>query len=394
MGRRRMRGAGGLVEVVASLLLLTGLTCLGAGNDGTYQRLLRAIPSVPGRIVQIWINDYAAAAEALDIARPTPDAADEAVETYLLALDGGGVQAGPFISGYHSYGRAILPGLRERSGYDVRDVRASLQDLAGIPVRRVAVILDVVPPEEVQATIAQSPTWPLPEERERDGVALLVWQPVFALRLDQRLNAPVFDELGRAAPLAFLDEEILSASSVEETEAMIDADLGVIASLWDSEIIRALAEGLARLGAYSCVLTNDPSSQSLEAWPAWTPMLFPTGQEGLLEKVDADEALRPYEALGTGVGRDVDGFYMAIVLVHVDDVTAIENASILRARLKNGQSLTYEAPWTTWFDAERTLIEVDGATLLARVPILPSSSTGMWVRWLIERDPLLLFRGV
>ncbi len=393
MRRQRMRAAGGLVEVAASLFLLTGLACLGAGNGETYQSLLKTIPSVTGRTVQIWINDYVAAAEALNIARPTPDAADGAVETYLLALDGGSVQAGPFISGYHSYARAILPGLRERSGYDVRDVRASLQDLAGIPVRRVAVILDVVP-GEVLTTIAQSPAWPLPEERERDGVALLVWHPVFDLGLEQRLNAPVFDELGRAAPLAFPDEGILSASSVEETEAMIDADLGVIASLWDSETIRALAEGLERLGAYSCVLTNDPSSQSLEAWPAWTPMLSPTDQERLLEKVDVDEALRPYEAFGAGVGRDADGFYMAVVLVHADEVAASENAPILRARLRNGRSLTHEAPWTTWFDAERTVIEVDGRSLLARVPILSTSPTSMWVRWLVERDPLLLFRGV
>lgn len=384
MKGHRMRSVG-LWAAVASLSLVAGLAGQAAGHAAAYQTLLGVIPSTPGRTAQIWINDYAAAAEVLGISRPGPEATDSAVEAYLLALDRGGVPAGPFISGFHQYAFSVLPGLRERSGYDVRDVRASLQDLALVPVRRVAVILDLAA-EDVRQTILRNSAWPTPEQREHNGVAVLVWDPVFRLDFERRLDAPVFDELGRVAPLAFAEEGILSASSVEDTEAMIDAHQGLTSTLWDADTIRALAEGLARLGAYSCVLTDDPSSQSVEH-------LLPSEQPQLLERADVGEALRPYEAFGVGVGKDANGLYMAIVLVHTEEAAATENASLLPARLRNGESLAAKkAPWSTWFDVERTAIELNGSTLLAKVPMLPTSSASMWVRWLMERDPLLLFR--
>jgi len=372
--------------------LLAGAPSLGAENAASYQTLLETIPWAPERAVQVWLNDYAAAAAALDVTRPAADATDDAVETYCLALSAGGVQAGPFISGFHSYAGATLPGLRQRAGYDVRDVRASLQDLANLPTRHAAVTLDVSP-NTVLSTIAHSSAWPVPEVREHGGVSLLIWSPVFTLGLEQRLNAPVFDELGRAAPLAFWEAELLSASSVDQTEAMIDARLGLTASLWDAEMIRRLAEGLAKLGAYSCVLSNDPSSQDIGALPSWSPALSPAEMERLSENVDAHGTLRAYEAFGVGVGSDEAGIYMALVLVHEEEAIASDNASHLLTRLRKGESLAYEAPWATWFDVERTVIEVDGADLLAKVPILPTASAGLWVRWLLQRDPLLLFRG-
>jgi hypothetical protein len=349
----------------------------------TYASLLRALPSAPGTAVQLWINDYAAAAEALGVRRPEPEDADDTVLTYLLALDEAGMPVGPFISGFHPYARIVLPGLRAKSGYDVRDVRASIQDLALIPARRAAVLLDVQPAGVLKAVV-ESSAWPPPTREEHNEVPLLVWDPVFTLSLTSRLNAPVFDELGRAAPLAFPERGVLSASSVEQTEAMIDACLGLTPSLWDVERIQSLAEGLAGLGAYSCVLMDDPSSQSIA-------QRFPSQSSQAAEGVDIDNLLQPYVAFGVGVGKDEEGLYMAIALVHADEAAADANALLFPARLKNGRSLTSGMPWDTWFDTDGIIAEASGGVLLAKVPIRSTSSAGVWIRWLIVQDPLILF---
>jgi hypothetical protein len=373
----------GLLAMALSSLLLAAQATKDVVSVETYASLLGALPSAPGRAVQLWINDYAAAAAALGVPRPGPEEADEAVGAYLLALDEAGMPGGPFISGFHPYALSVLPGLRTKSGYDVRDVRASAQDLALTPVRHAVVILDV-DPSDVLDSLAESSAWPHPQQEEHNEVSLLIWDPIFTPSLVSRLNAPVFDELGRAAPLAFPEKRVLSASSVEETETMIDACLGLTPSLWDTGTIQSLAEGLARLGAYSCVLMDDASSQSVER-------RFPSWPSQAVEGVDADSLLRPYEAFGVGVGKDEEGFYMAIVLVHADEAAASANASLLPARLKSGQSLAFGIPWSAWFDTGGVVAEADGSVLLARVPIRPTARADVWVRWFIVQDPLLLF---
>ena len=77
--------------------------------------------------------------------------------------------------------------------------------------------------------------------------------------------------------------------------------------------------------------------------------------------------LRPYEAFATGAGKDENGHYMALVLVHADDASAEENVGLLRRIIEEEGSVLYDISWSDYIDVERSEIHAEGRALLAKL---------------------------
>ena len=99
------------------------------------------------------------------------------------------------------------------------------------------------------------------------------------------------------------------------------------------------------------------------------------------------EPCAPYQAYGTGTGKDGDGPYMALALVHADSGPADENVELLRRRTEEGSSSRYEIPWSDQIDVANLEIRSEGRLLLAKLrgPI-PRYS----MAWVIYQDNLIV----
>ena len=96
--------------------------------------------------------------------------------------------------------------------------------------------------------------------------------------------------------------------------------------------------------------------------------------------------LRPYEAYATGAGKNENGGYMALVLVHADDASAEENAGLLRRRIEEGSS-AYGVPWSDSIDVDTLEIKAEGRLLLAKL----KGFARYWSDWWAQRDILILY---
>ena len=108
-------------------------------------------------------------------------------------------------------------------------------------------------------------------------------------------------------------------------------------------------------------------------------------QRGLSER---GPWLRPYEAFATGAGKDENGHYMALVLVHADDASAEENVGLLRRIIEEEGSVLYDISWSDYIDVERSEIHAEGRVLLAK---LRGGFASKWLSWVLQRDSLILY---
>ena len=112
--------------------------------------------------------------------------------------------------------------------------------------------------------------------------------------------------------------------------------------------------------------------------------------EGLRTKLTGEPVLNPYTAYATGVGKDEDGVYTALVLVHDDAIAAEANVNLLRQRISAASTLEFDSPWADEFDANRTEFRFEGRVLLAKLPRPGSDAQPLWIQWVLNDDPLLL----
>ena len=73
----------------------------------------------------------------------------------------------------------------------------------------------------------------------------------------------------------------------------------------------------------------------------------PEQLERFLERLGLEQSpmLRPYQTWATGIGKDNNGHYMLLVLVHANTRFATENATLLPRRIMEADSVVYGTPW-------------------------------------------------
>ncbi|MCE2463882.1 MAG: hypothetical protein J4F46_08250, partial [Dehalococcoidia bacterium] len=178
---------------------------------------------------------------------------------------------------------------------------------------------------------------------------------------------PAFDLLGRGGRIAVLDEYVFRTLGTSEMKTLVDVHLKESPSLADVEEFRLLAGGMSQLTAYTMFL-----SDGVERWrlPNYAKGL--TGHYISLEDVERELAvagpwLRPYQAFGVGAGKDDEGRYMALVLVHADGDSAEENMGLLHRIIEEGSSALDDIPWSDLIDINSLEINAEGRLLLAKI---------------------------
>ena len=352
----------------------------------TYLELLGLIPDSYVTRIEVMINDYSSAVKALGILRPGPEANYETMMQYVMDLYNGGLADGPYISGFDPWAADTLQVLKDRAGYDLRNVNQSI--IAGEPPQKYNAIALNLLAEVVMSEILECSQWPPPNRYEYRGVPLLSWGEDFAMNLEAKLNPPVFDQFGRGARLAFHDNLVFHTVWTDGIKQMIDARLDNVCSLADVEDFYLLAQGLSTLNVYSAILTNQTQSQTIEG------MLGPAASsetiELVREKLLSEVVLRPYQVFATSIGHDSNGFYMGLVLVHDNPQTATLNETLLLLRLLAAESLSSGRPWREYFDVYRAEIKTEGRVVVAKVPIRKGYHPLIWRAWVSAKDPLLL----
>ena len=137
-------------------------------------------------------------------------------------------------------------------------------------------------------------------------------------------------------------------------KALIDAHLKEGPSLADVEEFRLLAGGMSQLTAYTMFLSDGVERWGLPNYVKGLSWQVSTEQDISLEDVERKLAeagpwLRPYQAFGVGAGKDEEGRYMALVLVHADGrlcgrergVAAQDNRGGKLGRVQNSMVRSY-----------------------------------------------------
>ena len=228
---------------------------------------------------------------------------------------------------------------------------------------------------------------PSAQPRGAQGVPYYSWGEDYHVNPDARLAPPAFDDLGRGGRIAVLDEYLFRTLGTPEMTGLIDAHRKETTILADVEEFRLLAGGMSRLGAYTMLLSDDAEVWELDglvrsSMGEDTP---PSDIEKLKQKMEeSGPRLRPFDAYATGAGKDEDGPYMALALVHAGGDSAEENVGLLRRRLEEGRSVRFDAPWSEFFEVDASGIEAEGRVLLAK--LRPTSSVSVWIELVFFLD--------
>ncbi len=155
--------------------------------------------------------------------------------------------------------------------------------------------------------------------------------------------------LGRGHRLALVDDFILWVRWTDGIKEMIDSHEGNIESLADIEDYRLLSEALAGMDTVTAFFSNESQSQSRVADIYRQVIDDPDNNERrqlLVDGIQSDDLLKPYQALATGAGIDERGYYLAIVLLIPSAEVAQDNAALLESRLGQAWNVESASPWT------------------------------------------------
>ena len=370
-----------------------------AATDAAYAGLLGTIPDTPELRQQVYINDYALVRQMFDIPLPGPEDDEVALEEFykwLPRFEGEaddppvpGFGAASFFGPFNQYKYSTAENLQHLA-FDVRSMDQSI--VAGLP----PVILDVVrgrfDPQATDKALESCSECEPHSREEYGGVSYYSWGGDYGDYNPQLIFAPpAFDWLGRGGRIAVLDEYVFRTLGASDMEALIDAGLNEAASLADVEEFRLLAGGMSRLGAYTMLLSDDVEVWDAEGYDVLLLQDGDTGKDVVQAQRELSERgpwLRPYEAFATGAGKDENGHYMALVLVHADDASAEENAGLLRRIIEEEGSVLYDISWSDYIDVDRSEIHAEGRALLAK---LRGPWAHRWLRWVLQRDSLILY---
>ncbi len=373
---------------------VSSTTTAGQGTSElsvVYEKLLRAIPDTPENRGGVFIEDFTMVRRTFDRALPGPGDSDASVQEFYSGLwhesldpesvgdefpvsSMGGT---PFLGPYQviQYG---IAGNLEHLAFDIRDMDHSV--FAGNSAEGVGVISGRFDPQATEDALGACTECPAHALVQHGQVSYYSWGEDLEVGPGLSLAPPAFDRLGRGGRLAVLDSYVLRALTTERMASMIDALAGETPAIADAEEFRLLGVGMSRLEVYRAMLSDVEYGLNEMAEG------FTQGEEDPAKKDEAKrqlaggaEPLRPFQAFATGAARDDDGPYMALTLVHSDDVSAEENVGLLWGRMGEGIGSFHQTPWSETIDIEGTEIWSEGRLLLAKLRGRISLSPFNWV---------------
>ena len=386
--------------LIAVLIVLIPGVFAGCASQGdtaipgfTYLDLLATIPDQRETRGMVWIDDYSLVREIFDVpSLPVWGDGDDALDAlykwetpFTYELD---ANAPPVISfGNTSFfgpfrDRESGISLIERSrhlGFDVRNMGQSI--VAGLPTVMMDVSSGSFAPGSTANALDSCGECPRFSRDEYRSVSYYSWSEGQDGDMGLAFILPVFDRLGRGGHLAVTDRFVLRTLKDSDMKLLIDTFEGERRSLADLEEFQLLADGMAQLRSYSMLLSD--MTFSLDG--GYGESL--TRATGRLEKWVEPGPLQPYAAYGVGAGRDGEGPYMALALVHDNSSQAEDNVSLLRARIDESTSVFYETPWAD--KVEESEIMSEGRLLLAK---LRGNIAVSPVGWVFSNDNLILHK--
>ncbi len=370
--------------IIALALVVAALPgcAKNAAPSRTYLDMLTLLPDTPGMRHQVYITDFAKVRDLYSIPVPGPDADSETLMSYVASLLSPStlVSFDSFLSGIGRYS-ANNPIRRQNVGFGAQDI--DLAVLAGTPPTTFEIVKGNLDAARTDSAISVSNTQIARERYAKQvyqGVTIHSWGDGFKVDLSNVLSPPVFDQLGRAEPIAVWGNYGVRTPGLDGIKAVIDLSKGrkpdiggvTVPSLASAREFRSLAENLGKFGAYSIFLSDNAQTiaNSLNAEPSWknTPLL------------------RPYQTLGIGAGKDEVGQYTALVLVHTGEELARQNVDLLRQRINETSSTRYNTGWKNLITTAD--IWSEGPVLLAKLRKGSNASPGFG--WFFQQDPLIL----
>lgn len=372
--------------VVVLLVGVFGVSGCGGTEGSPFLTMLEFIPDTPATRFQVYISDHARIREIYDVPLPLSDADDEAMVEYMIALRG---QAPlrfvslSFISGMGPLQYALVSPIRRQNiGFGPLDVDVDIY--AGVAPTRYEVIKGNFDLAGIKDTLSQYDESVSPDIDSYRDIKLYIWTyEVNQIFQYNRLEPPVFDELGRGTTLAVQEDYICSVDTPELVETMIDASQGGTTSLADNADYSLMATALSEMGAYSCYLSNQlPFVYS----DMYIDLLITSS--GITEDEIASaagELLGRYRTLASGIGEDEEGPFMTIVLIYDSPQQASSDTTVFERRVENGVSLWTGEPWQDmvdssdiWAEGRSLRIKLRGDIVLDWLDILFTRDTLLW----------------
>ena len=391
------------VMALAALAAAAGVACGSAAS--TYEELLATIPDTRETRMGVFIHDYALVRQLFDIPLPGPEDGEDAMEEFLPhipPLERWGetypAMYEPWLFGPFSRDRLSMTSEHFRYlGFDYRNMDQSIVTYLGSsqPAHLYQVIRGRFGPQATDKALASCSECEPPRREEHRGISYYSWGADYAIDEGSSFAPPAFDRLGRGGRIAVLDEYLFRTVGTSEMKGLIDAHHDEAPSLADAEEFRLLSKGMSQLGAYAMFLSDDASFFELDE--QIHALLLDGGaevSESEMERLLAElgPPLRPYAAYATGAGKDEEGGYMALALLHSDDVLPEENVGLLRRRIEEGTSIGNLVPgnlvpWSELIDVDTLEIQAEGPLLLAKL----RGFAPLWMTWVDQRDTLITY---
>jgi hypothetical protein len=203
--------------------------------------------------------------------------------------------------------------------------------------------------------------------------------------------------LGRGHRLAIIDDFILWVRWTDGIKEMIDSYQGNIASLADNEDYKLLAGALEELDTVTAYFSAESQSVSYIEEVYKDIIEDPSNefQQTLVEEIQRELRLKPYQAFATGAGLDKKGYYLVIALANSDEELAEENATLLEQRINQSNlvSASVDQNIVRWKDIIDS-VEIDSKGRLT-IAKLYGKAAGHWVCFnvmamLSSYEPLLI----
>jgi hypothetical protein len=372
-----------------TLVLLTSSSCGGSSSDGkvkedvpSWLSLLQAIPDNADTGSWIEMNDYARLREQLGLKAPGQDAPASEITAYFEKLSFASpsprVPAGLQPAEISGFGpRVSAAEWNTAFGFNLTNIDQDIE--AGKPPHTYTTLRGRFDRSRIETAIDKDPSIfrPLLTKTKHEGVDVYVWGEDD--RLDMR-GASATRPLGRGGRLAVDGQALYWTFWTDGAKEMIEANRKKNPSLGAAADVKLVAAGLARYPVFSVVMTNAPSKPDAMDVIGLSPSIVRDAREASFR-----EALKPYQFTAIGSGQDAQGSYSTLILLHVDDKTAQENVTKLKAKIETGRSAQTNRPWKEQVTSSE--ITSEGRLLIARLRTTPRS---LLVDVLNHRDSLLV----
>jgi hypothetical protein len=353
-------------------------------------RLIDMLKFIPAGVLKedkgyLLMNDYATIRELFDVTIPATFT-EEDIEEYMMSMYGhgddfdygSGMARGSFISGHNAYS-VSTPIRTENVGYNLFNVDAGIQSFHSDNYSQTcAAIIGRFDPMATAAALDNRQEWP---EAVKDSLTFEDYRgtKIYSwgngdFGIENRMMPPILDNLGRALPFAVTLTNVFYSDTLENVKLMIDSSTSAEDSLLDMPEYYSAARGLSELCAYSGIIGNGS---------------FVNGADFQRDESEAP-LLKPYLAFGTGIGRDISGPYMALVLVHDSTDAALKNVDILIERINKTKwirPVDWEDSWRLYVD----YVQINSQENVLLAKLYGDRAQYIWERWLYENNPFLLY---